>query len=426
MKSVLSLGVACPVVAAASVLLALPTAHAQVAAMRAEKERSAQEEAAQRTREEEARRLGESIVDLRQALTGRAFDPGFRETVKRELLGVPLEALREIEGGGARGDLRAAIDAAGSRGATHEGGEEDMLLLPTRVSEPSAVSGVAQTGSVFVPVTPCRIIDTRLTAAGALVPGGARSFVVSGSSATLFGAQGGSATGCGIPTGAAVSAFVNFVAVSPSGAGNLRTWAYSAAPPPPPLAAILNYASISGLAIANGVTAPLCDPLATTCTYDILVQAFGSDTHVVADVMGYFRPALTSFAVSTRITAATIVQSSCTPYAGAVIAINAPAAGKVLVRANVQLEIDHTVGQVDSLRVGIGASSVDCSFPLGDAAAIVMGPEPTGLYYPTVPTSRLFTISTPGFYFYFVNGFTASAVNDRFWTAGVQATFYPD
>jgi hypothetical protein len=55
-----------------------------------------------------------------------------------------------------------------------------------------------------------------------------------------------------------------------------------------------------------------------------------------------------------------------------------------------------------------------------------MNPEPTGFYYPTVPISRLFTVSTPGTYFYYLNGNAASSFDDSFWHAGVQATFYPD
>ena len=203
------------------------SAQAQVEAVEARKERLAAQEAAQQTREGEARRLGESIVELREALTGRAFDPGFRETVKRNLQGVPIDTLRDVERNGAQGDLRAAISALGETDSTSAGAEEDLLLLPTRVAEPNAVSGVATSGAVFVPLNPCRIIDTRL-AGGPLFPGVPRSFVVSGSNAALFGAQGGNPSGCGIPVGTAVAAFVNFVAASPAGAGNLRAWAYAA------------------------------------------------------------------------------------------------------------------------------------------------------------------------------------------------------
>jgi hypothetical protein len=80
-------------------------------------------------------------------------------------------------------------------------------------------------------------------------------------------AQGGSATGCGVPSGAATAAVINFVAVNPAGPGDLRITPFGT---PMPTASILNYAAVPGLNIANG-------------------PAVGAATQVVADVQGYFR-----------------------------------------------------------------------------------------------------------------------------------------
>jgi hypothetical protein len=400
-----------------------PWTHAQVKAMGEDRRDLAEQEAAERAREAETRRLGESIVDERESLGGRAFGPGYREIVRRALLDVPLETLRRIEREGASADLRAAIEASRARGSEPA---EDLLLLPAQVAEPSAVTGVAQSGNVFVPVPPCRIADTRLAAAGALVPGSPRSFVVAGSDAALFTAQGGNASGCGIPTGTAVAAFVNFFAVSPTGPGNLRSWAYAASLPPAPFAAVLNYALVPGsLNIANGVTAPLCDPLATTCSYDILTQAFGSETHVVADVLGYFRTPPTSFATTNRTSTFTTVGSICTTYPSALIVVDVPAPGKVLVRADVQLHFNHTVNSLNQVRVYIGSSTGDCSSP--DYAMARVSAEPTGFYFPTVSPSRLFTVSAPGTYLFRVNGIAvAGSPTDGFVEGRVQATYHPD
>src|SRR5258706_13239493 len=73
--------------------------------------------------------------------------------------------------------------------------------------------GDSQADLVYPPVTPCRIIDTRL-AGGPIAGGTTRSFRVTG---TDLSAQGGSATGCGIPSGPATAAVINFVAVNPRG-----------------------------------------------------------------------------------------------------------------------------------------------------------------------------------------------------------------
>src|SRR5258706_3819739 len=85
--------------------------------------------------------------------------------------------------------------------------------------------GDSQADLVYTPVTPCRIIDTRL-AGGPIAGGTTRSFRVTG---TDLSAQGGSATGCGIPSGPATAAVINFVAVKTPAARAL-----SISPPVPP------------------------------------------------------------------------------------------------------------------------------------------------------------------------------------------------
>jgi microcystin-dependent protein len=137
---------------------------------------------------------------------------------------------------------------------------------------------------VYTPVLPCRLIDTR-AAGGSLAPGTVRDFKVAGSG---LGPQGGNPAGCGIPVGRATAVVVNFVAVNPTGPGNLRAWAYSDPPAGPPAASLINYTAASG-AIANGVVVPICDPARTECPgLDLRVQADVSATHLVADALGFF------------------------------------------------------------------------------------------------------------------------------------------
>jgi hypothetical protein len=141
---------------------------------------------------------------------------------------------------------------------------------------------------VYFSLSPCRIVDTRLSSAGALTPGVARTFNVVGNTAD-FAAQGGTAGGCGIPgfTGptAQVRAVVfNFVAVNPQGAGNLRAWPTDQTVPS---ASVLNYAQVTGLNIANGLVVPVRLDVEGN---DISIRADASGTHVVVDVVGYFAP----------------------------------------------------------------------------------------------------------------------------------------
>ena len=152
---------------------------------------------------------------------------------------------------------------------------------------PPLTLGDTRAQLLYTPVTPCRLIDTRV-AGGALAPGVTRNFRVTGGG---HEEQGGSSQGCGIPLGRATAAFINFVAVNPAGQGNLRAWAYSDPPGPIPGSSIINYAFIpdSGLNLANGIAVPICDPAHTTCPgFDIKVRADGNPTHLVANVLGFY------------------------------------------------------------------------------------------------------------------------------------------
>src|SRR5262245_3182878 len=147
---------------------------------------------------------------------------------------------------------------------------------------------------VYVAVNPCRIVDTRASAAGPLTPAVARPFNVVGSTAD-FPAQGGTAGGCGIPgfagpTPQVAAVVFNLVAVNPQGAGDLRAWATDQAVPN---ASVLNYAQVPGLNIANGLVIPVRQD---TAGDDLTVMADVSTTQLVIDVVGYFKPLVVSTA----------------------------------------------------------------------------------------------------------------------------------
>lgn len=127
--------------------------------------------------------------------------------------------------------------------------------------------------SKYLPVTPCRIVDTR-AAGGALAAGTSRTWQVPGSNG--FAAQGGRSD-CDIPVGSnAVEAAVT--AVGPAGTGFLRAWP---ADVPAPTATFLNY---RGSSITN------TGALAVSSIGQLNAKAFSSSTHVVIDVQGAFVP----------------------------------------------------------------------------------------------------------------------------------------
>jgi hypothetical protein len=159
----------------------------------------------------------------------------------------------------------------------------------------SAHAATAQTALshnlLYTAVTPCRIIDTRVTG-GALAANIARSFSVVGSAG--YSSQGGNSSSCAIPgilTDAVTfvhhtvqAVLVNFVAVGPTGAGDLLAWP---ADQEKPTASILNYDNTArGLNIANSIILPVQQT--TNSGPDITIEAQVSGTHLVADVYGYF------------------------------------------------------------------------------------------------------------------------------------------
>ena len=148
---------------------------------------------------------------------------------------------------------------------------------------PGAIpNSLGDTGAdlVFTPVTPCRIIDTRIatgTYAGAIGPDTGKQFSVSLANYT---AQGGSATGCGITIAPAAVA-IDVTSVSPqSGQGNLRVIQTGGGTP---TASLVNYNA--GINIANAAVARSAGSLGGS---NIYIYSGNSTSHVVVDIMGYF------------------------------------------------------------------------------------------------------------------------------------------
>jgi hypothetical protein len=191
-----------------------------------------------------------------------------------EANGFDLESWRhDVEGSFATlsaSRVNAAIQAKNYEAATRAlGGGVSTNIL-----------GQDATDLVFVPLAPCRIIDTRIATggyAGRLTAGVPKNFAHNQN----LVAQGGNGAGCGVPTDPAAIA-VTLVAVNPLGAGNIRAWRLL---DPVPNASAINYGLPGqGLNVANTHILPTCQ----VCGNDFTVQADVSDVHLVADVVGYF------------------------------------------------------------------------------------------------------------------------------------------
>jgi hypothetical protein len=325
---------------------------------------------------------------------GRPFDPAFRAAMKARLAAA----------------AEAQLEAVERRG---EG------LLP-----PAVPLGEPPPETIYTPVVPCRIIDTRL-AGGALAAGAQRNFYVAGTSG--FAAQGGNPAGCEVPLGPAKAAVINFVAVNPGGAGNLRAWAYGGATP---TASILNYSS--GLNLANGLVIPLCNTLVTNCApSDITVQADVSGTHLVADVVGFFHPEYRSYTVLDSATSGgSPVPATCANTGGVQVSVVAARSGTIVLRGLANMEFLHINGLDDELRAFIGTTATDC--PAASAVVSrVPGVLPSfsaapGLWVEMSPVRTInVAAGTYTFFLNFQNTGGAGAGNDRFRYGALTATFEP-
>lgn len=141
------------------------------------------------------------------------------------------------------------------------------------ITQPALATPATGKELKFVPLTPCRLFDTR-QAGGALVAAEIRPFETTGG----LSGQGGSAAGCRVPSFAR-AVEMNLGAIAAGGAGGyLKAYAFT---DPEPLASTVNYPA-SG-AIANMVSVEMTGSAA----HDVNIRA-SSNVHVFADVAGYW------------------------------------------------------------------------------------------------------------------------------------------
>ena len=216
----------------------------------------------------------------------RKWGPYFHSTYKQSIEGWAQKEARII-GTADPANLRSAMDKSTMEAAM-------MALRGHQVSDDHAIDFLARqpaskTGQmpaslgdlakdlVYTAVTPCRIIDTRVT--GMPVGGGLRrSFYTYPTGAgTGFGSQGGKEnTDCGmIPDAAAVA--INVATPLPQESGFLTVYPSDTYAP---LASNLDYSA--GELKNNEMAVKI-----GTGTWDITIYAHGT-THVVADVVGYY------------------------------------------------------------------------------------------------------------------------------------------
>ncbi|KFN46960.1 hypothetical protein [Arenimonas metalli] len=184
-------------------------------------------------------------------------------------------------------NFRNALQRDTFEGTMAELGGGGQLLSDEQVIEQLAAGredgtltlGALGNDLVYTPVAPCRILDTRNVAAGAIAANSTRNFVAFGVSS--FASQGGSATNCGVNPLSATAVAINLTAVNPGAAGYATAYPFGS---PQPLAASINYAA--GTIVNNALIVQTPNPISS---FDFTLYTF-AQAHYVADIVGYFAP----------------------------------------------------------------------------------------------------------------------------------------
>ena len=169
----------------------------------------------------------------------------------------------------------AALTGDGARYSDHQ----VIAKLAAGPAGGEKVLGSLNGDLTFTPITPCRIVDTRVSG-GAIPANTSRNF--RGVNSANFTAQGGSATDCGTLGLSASALALNVTAVTPAGAGYATVWPFGQTQP---LASSVNYTA--NAVVANGVITPIPNPLQAS---DFSLFTF-AQSHYVVDIVGYFAPA---------------------------------------------------------------------------------------------------------------------------------------
>ena len=177
----------------------------------------------------------------------------------------------------------AVLGVAGATTAFAAGdGRNGGGAAAPRALKPAVVTA-SSTEAVFVPITPCRIVDTRL-GGGKIASGATRSFVVRGT--VLFVPQGGKAGGCGVPA-SATGVATNVTVVNAGGTGYMAGFPAGA---PAPLTNFVTYWSDRVVTVnpTFALSAPGTSP-------HLSIKSVGSSANVIIDVTGYYAPQMAGF-----------------------------------------------------------------------------------------------------------------------------------
>jgi hypothetical protein len=310
--------------------------------------------------------------------------------------------------------------------------DEDLEALAAG-ADPATIKPLIDLGAanvdarlVFTPVTPCRLIDTRVPVPIPFAAGEQRNYDLIGP--TDYSGIGGNPLGCGIP---GVLNFVglvsyntpralvlNIVAVGAGGPGDLRAF-----PPDEsaPTASVINFADLSsvGLNVANGIVLKTCSIRCTgffscgePCPLgDLAFLADVSGTHLVVDVVGYFSQPETVITQAEADTPELALTGVCREILSCAVLNTSSNAQTVLVIGSATVRLDHTAGTDDRFVLAIRDTSANCDANPGEGTFEVPSVvASTPFVIGTVTTMRTFTAPANTLTTFYMNGIMSAGV----------------
>ena len=159
----------------------------------------------------------------------------------------------------------------------------DAVVATMLGLNPEATLGSFINDLTFTPITPCRVMDSRLGAgvyAGPYTSGQTVSLYVTDPLNANGHVQGGAAN-CGVPFGAGTAVALNITVVPIAGSGDLKIFPFAGVSPN---ASIINF--YAGLNLANATSAAIA---LSNPTNDLSITVeFATQVHIIVDVMGYY------------------------------------------------------------------------------------------------------------------------------------------
>ena len=160
-------------------------------------------------------------------------------------------------------------------------GRETPSVSAAAIDAPSAPKkfGDLNQDLAYTPITPCRIVDTRNMAAGAIAAGVTRNFVTFGVSNFTY--QGGSSSNCGTNPLAATAVNLAVTAITPALGGSATLYAYNTVNP-----GTTSISYPAGGIVTNTMVIFGSSPIGP---FDVSLTS-SQLSHYTIDMLGYFAP----------------------------------------------------------------------------------------------------------------------------------------